>query len=78
MSDLPDDWRWKEIRQDCCDPKEPYYGPYARQRNVDNDPHGGRGPLAKEAAAHYPRIRRLCPEGVAALEDRIRTALAAG
>jgi len=40
--------------------------------------HGGRGSLAKEAAAHYPRIRRLCPEDVAALEDRIRTALAAG
>jgi hypothetical protein len=31
--------------------------------------------LAREAARNYQRIRKLCPEDIAALEDRIRQAL---
>ncbi|WP_133511082.1 hypothetical protein [Candidatus Thiosymbion oneisti] len=77
MSDLPKDWHWQEIRQEC-DPKENYYVPYARQRNVDKDPHAGREPLAKKAATNYLRIRRLCPEDVATLETRIRVVLGTG
>lgn len=74
VSDLPNDWSWKAIRQDC-DPKENYYLPYARQQNADREPHGGRESLTKKAAANYQRIRRLCSEDVAALETRVRTVL---
>lgn len=31
--------------------------------------------LAREAAGNYDRIRQLCPEDVASLEERIRRAL---
>jgi hypothetical protein len=73
MQDLPG-WSWKEVRADCH-PKERYYDDYARKRGVLASPYEGRGLLAREAARNYQRIRKLCPEDIAALEDRIRQAL---
>jgi len=62
MSDLPDDWRWKEIRQDC-DPKEHYYGPYARQRNVDKDPARGPRVFSKGSRRALPTHPPALPGG---------------
>ena len=33
----------------------------------------GRKTLAEEAARRYDRIRQLCPEDIADLEDRVRS-----
>jgi hypothetical protein len=74
MLDLPVEWRWKDVREER-DPKERYYDGYARSRGVFAGPYEGREQLAREAARNYQRIRQLCPEDVAALEDRVRQAL---
>jgi hypothetical protein len=68
---LPASWSWREIRQEVH-PKEAYFTPFARQRGVQDGPGEGRRLLALEAARRYDRIRQLCPEDVAVLEDRIR------
>jgi hypothetical protein len=77
VSDLPNGWNWREIRRDC-NPKENYYVLYAQRQNAHTGPYGGREVLAKKAALNYQRIRQLCVEDVAALEERVRTALQTG
>lgn len=72
--DLPREWSWQEIRQER-DPKERYFVPFAKSRGVLHEPGGGRKSLAAEAASRYSRIRSLCPEDIAALEDKIRTGI---
>lgn len=72
--DLPKGWAWKDVREECH-PKERYYDTLARERCVFDGPYEGRARLASEAARNYQRIRRLCAEDVAALEDRIRARL---
>jgi hypothetical protein len=74
MTDLPKKWKWAEVREECH-PKERFYEPYAKQRGLLEAPYEGRERLAREATAHYGRIRQLCPEDVGALESRIRSAL---
>lgn len=69
--DLPAAWNWKEIRREA-NPKEKYFLPFATERNLLDEPGEGRRTLAEEAAGRYPRIRKLCPEDVGALESRIR------
>jgi hypothetical protein len=73
VQDLPN-WSWKHVRADCH-PKESFYNEYARTRGVLDSPSEGRDVLAREAARNYQRIRKLCPEDIAALEERIRQAL---
>ena len=68
--DLPVEWAWEDIRCEC-DPKEIYFLPFARQRDVSNTPGDGRKVLAEEAARCYTRIRQLCPEDVANLEANV-------
>lgn len=75
-TDLPTPWSWAEIRAHEH-PKEVWYLPYAKQRGLDGGPTEGRDTLGKEAAANDPRVRQLCPEDVASLETRLRTALSA-
>lgn len=72
--DLPNEWNWQDIRSEP-DAKERFYEPFARMREVIDMPGEGRGKLAEQAARRYPRIRQLCPEDIAALEERIRTRL---
>jgi hypothetical protein len=72
--DLPTHWQWKDVREECH-PKERYYRDYVQRRGLLDDVSEGRDMLAREAARNYQRIRKLCPEDVAALEDRIRQAL---
>lgn len=72
--DLPGEWSWKDVRADCH-PKESFYSEYARRRGVLDSPSEGRDALGREAARNYQRIRKLCFEDIAALEERIRQAL---
>ncbi|MBD2771301.1 hypothetical protein [Iningainema tapete] len=72
---LPSDWNWQVIR-DEVNPKETYFLPFAEQRNLLDAPGEGRKTLAEEAARRYDRIRQLCPEDIANLEDRVRSFLA--
>jgi hypothetical protein len=67
---LPLEWNWQEIRNEN-NPKEIYFESFARQRNLADEPGGGRKTLAQEAAEEYHRIRQFCPEA-AELEERIR------
>ena len=70
--DLPSDWNWQVIR-DEVNPKETYFLPFATQRKLLDAPGEGRKTLAEEAARRYERIRQLCPEDIADLEDRVRS-----
>ncbi|WP_428263782.1 hypothetical protein [Haliangium sp.] len=74
LKDLPNGWAWTKIRAECH-PKERYYEDYAKRRGVLQRPYKGRDELAREAARNYPRVRKLCPEDVGALEKRLRDIL---
>jgi len=69
---LPSDWNWQVVR-DEVNPKETYFLPFATQRKLLDAPGEGRKTLAEEAARRYERIRQLCPEDIADLEDRVRS-----
>ena len=71
---LPKDWKWAEIRQHPH-PKETYFEPLARSKNLMHEPGEGRTTLGKEAALNYSRVRSLCQEDVQKLEERLKTAL---
>jgi hypothetical protein len=71
---LPRTWRWNEVRAER-DPKERYFLPFAETRGFGDAPDRGASKLAAEAARRYRRIRRLCPEDIGALEDRLRKLL---
>lgn len=73
-TDLPNDWPWSEVRADC-DPKERFYLPYTRGKGVDRAPYEGREALARAASSNYGRLRQLCPEDIARLEQRVQQAL---
>ena len=70
--DLPPEWEWQQVRQER-DPKEVYFLPFAERRGVAQEYDEGRGTLAKEAASRYRRIRQLCPEDIATLENKLHT-----
>lgn len=69
--DLPQGWAWQDVRREVH-PKERYYLPMARTKGVLDQPAEGRRVLSLEAARRYNRIRQLCQEDVANLEQRIR------
>jgi len=69
--DLPTEWIWQEVRNEV-NPKEVYYLPFIKERGLIEELYEGRKTLAFEAAKKYNRIRQLCPEDVAALENRIK------
>lgn len=69
---LPSSWNWQDIRNEI-NPKETYFLPLSQQRNLLNDPGEGRKTLAEEAAKRYDRIRKLCPEDIVNLENKINT-----
>lgn len=70
--DLPADWNWQFIRNEI-NPKETYFLPFAAQLHVLDAPGEGRKLLAQEAVRRYSRIRQLCPEDIAVLENRINS-----
>jgi hypothetical protein len=67
-------WKWAEVRNEKH-PKEKYFEPFVVSRGLQDEPGRGRKTLGLEAAAQYSRVRRLCPEDVAALEARVRRAI---
>ncbi len=67
---IPNIWKWKTIRNEIH-PKELYFEPFAKRRNLSNEPGEGRKTLAEEAARQYPKIRRRCQEDIVNLENRI-------
>jgi len=69
--DLPKGWAWRDIRQER-DSKEAFFLPFAKERNQLDGPGQGRKTLAQQAAANYRRVRALCPEDIAALEERLK------
>ncbi len=68
---LPKQWRWQDVRSER-DANEHYFVPYTVGRRLTDEPGGGRRTLGVEAAKKYKKIRKLCPEDVANLEERIR------
>jgi hypothetical protein len=69
--DLPSEWECTAVRQEVH-PKETYFLPLVEQRGLLDHPFEGRKTLAREAAAHYRRIKSRCPEDIANLDGRIR------
>ncbi|MEL0588136.1 MAG: hypothetical protein U1V55_24175 [Planktothrix rubescens PR222] len=69
--DLPSEWKWKEVRQEEH-PKERYFRPLAKQQNLLETPGEGRRIMGEEAARSYQRLRQLCREDLANLEQRIK------
>lgn len=67
---LPNNWQWQEVRRDPH-PKEVYFEPFAKSHGLVDEPGQGRKTLARQAAANYRRIRDLCREDVASLEERL-------
>ena len=70
--DLPAEWQWQTIRQEL-DPKELYFLPLAQSKGLPtNELELVYKTLTKEATPRYSsRIRKLCPEDIASLENKI-------
>ena len=68
--DLPNDWRWAEVRAEI-DVKEMYFEPLAAQRGLSDSPDGGRGIMGAEASRRISAIRQKCPEDFDALARRL-------
>ncbi len=73
---LPKEWNWKDIRSER-DSKEKYFEPYAKSSGLLDEPGEGRTTLGREAGANYQRVRKLCPEDIVSLEDKLRQYLGA-
>ena len=72
--DLPDDWRWRDVRAEV-DVKERYFEPLAKLRGVSDGPGGGRKVLGEEAASNLRAIRSKCREDFDRLAQRLADAL---
>lgn len=73
--DLPDRWRWADVRAEV-QVKEEYFEPIAAERELANRPGGGRKPLAEEAARRFDAIRQKCREDFDVLVNRVQEAVA--
>lgn len=68
--DLPAGWNWQTVRAEIH-VKETYFEQLVRERNLSDDPGGGRKPLAEEAARRIGAIRQKCPEDFDSLAKRL-------
>jgi hypothetical protein len=68
---LPAGWSWSTIRAEI-NPKERYFIPLVERRELTEEPAGGWRTMGLEAAKAYKRVRMLCKEDVARLEQRIQ------
>ena len=68
--DLPAGWNWQTVRAEIH-VKETYFEQLVSQRNLSDDPGGGRKPLAEEAARRISAIRQKCPEDFDSLAKRL-------
>jgi hypothetical protein len=69
--DLPNEWKWREIREEIH-PKETYFDTLASQRGLTDEPGEGRATMGREAAKNYDRVRSRCIEDIQELETRLR------
>ena len=68
--DLPADWKWPDIRAEL-NPKEVYFEPWAKHRQLTKEPGQGRKTMGIEAAANYDRVRSRYAEDIRRLEARL-------
>ena len=71
--ELPDDWRWADVRA-AVQVKEEYFDPLVIRCGLSDSPGGGRKPLGEEAAHRIDVIRQKCPEDFDDLAKRLTTA----
>jgi len=69
--DLPTAWKWQKIQADE-NPKEIYFEPHAKKRNLTHEPGAGRTTMGREAAANYQRVRSRCKKDIVALEAKLK------
>jgi hypothetical protein len=67
---LPRAWKWADIRADP-DVKNTFFKKLVALRAMGTEPYEGRKKLMAEAIGNWQRIRKICPEDVGALIDRI-------
>ena len=72
--DLPTARSWKTVRAEV-QVKERYFEPLVAERNLSDEPGGGRKPLAEEASRRIDAIRQKCPEDFDALAQRLKDAI---
>ena len=72
--ELPAEWTWRTIREEIH-PKEKYFIPFSKKKNLFDEPGEGRKTLAIEAAGKYKRIKQLCPEDIGNLEAKLQKSL---
>lgn len=74
---LPSNWLWQDIQNER-DAKEAYFYPFIKVQGLEAvDLPLSYQKIANEAASRYVRIRQLCPQDIANLEQRIGTWLKA-
>lgn len=61
VENLPQEWKWEDVRTEVH-VKEKYFDKLVQQRDLANNPGGGRKALSEEAARHIPAIRSKCSE----------------
>jgi hypothetical protein len=69
--ELPKKWKWQEIRAEKH-PKETYFEPWAKKRQLTKEPGEGRTTMGREAATNYDRVRSRCKKDIHHLEKRLR------
>ena len=72
--DLPADWNWGTVRAQVH-VKEIYFEPLVTQRDLSDEPGGGRKTLGEEASRKIDAIRQKCPEDFDALAQRLEAAV---
>jgi hypothetical protein len=69
---LPNTWRWSEIRP-SLHTKEEYFEPLAKMRGLSETLGGGRKTLGAEAARKVDVIQQKCPEDFGNLATRLKS-----
>ena len=73
--DLPDGWRWPEVRAEK-QVKEKYFEPLAERRGLSRTLGGGRDVLGREASRRIRSVRQRCRQDFDALALRLQATLA--
>ena len=72
--DLPNDWRWADVRVEV-EVKERYFDPLVARLGLSGSPGGGRKALGETASQRIGAIRQKCPEDFDRLARRLRDRL---
>lgn len=69
--DLPNDWRWQDIRSDVS-VKENYYDEFAKAQRVQFSPGQGRRILGRDMRPRAARVVQRCAEELNPLLEKLR------